>query len=103
MEVPRLGIGSELWLPAYPTATATWDPGVCILGAGSYQCLEDRREVRLERKPGFNPELSVWAQEIHEGKAFATVWRSLAGKIQSRSWDVCCLNARVAGKRISGQ
>ena len=25
-EVPRLGVESELQLPAYPTATATWDP-----------------------------------------------------------------------------
>ena len=25
MEVPRLGVKSELWLPAYTTATATWD------------------------------------------------------------------------------
>ena len=26
MEVPRLGIELELQLPAYTTATATWDP-----------------------------------------------------------------------------
>ena len=26
MEVPRLGVESELRLPAYTTATATWDP-----------------------------------------------------------------------------
>ena len=25
MEVPRLGVESELQLPAYATATATWD------------------------------------------------------------------------------
>ena len=30
MEVPRLGVQSELQLPAYTTATAKWDPsGVC--------------------------------------------------------------------------
>ena len=29
MEFPRLGFKSELWLPAYVTATATQDPG-CI-------------------------------------------------------------------------
>ena len=30
MEVPRLGVGWELQLPAYTTATATWDPShVC--------------------------------------------------------------------------
>ena len=29
-EVPRLGVESELWLLAYTTATATWDPShVC--------------------------------------------------------------------------
>ena len=27
MEVPRLGVKSELQLPAYTTATAMWDPG----------------------------------------------------------------------------
>ena len=26
MEVPRLGVELELQLPAYTTATATWDP-----------------------------------------------------------------------------
>ena len=26
MEVPRLGVHSELLLPTYTTATATWDP-----------------------------------------------------------------------------
>ena len=32
MEVPRLGVESELQLPAYTTATATWDPRhVCHL------------------------------------------------------------------------
>ena len=27
MEVPRLGVESELQLPAYTTVTAMWDPG----------------------------------------------------------------------------
>ena len=26
MEAPRLGVKSDLQLPAYTTATATWDP-----------------------------------------------------------------------------
>ena len=39
MEVPRLGIKSELQLPAYTTATATWDPSqVCYLHHSSWQC-----------------------------------------------------------------
>ena len=39
MEVPRLGIQSELWLPAYTTATATQDPSrVCGLHHSSQQC-----------------------------------------------------------------
>ena len=34
MEVPRLGVKSLLQLPAYVTATATWDPGhICDLAA----------------------------------------------------------------------
>ena len=31
MEVPRLGVKLELQLPAYTTATATWDPSLCLL------------------------------------------------------------------------
>ena len=39
MEVPRLGAESELQLPAYATATATWDPShVCDLHHSSCQC-----------------------------------------------------------------
>ena len=38
MEVPRLGVESELQLPAYTTATATWDPShVCDLHHSSLQ------------------------------------------------------------------
>ena len=30
MEIPRLGVKSELLLPAYTAATAMWDPsGIC--------------------------------------------------------------------------
>ena len=39
MEVPRQGVQSELQLPAYTTATATWDPScVCDLHYSSRQC-----------------------------------------------------------------
>ena len=39
MEVPRLGVKSELQLPAYTTATATWDPSrICSLHHSSWQC-----------------------------------------------------------------
>ena len=38
MEVPRLGVKSEQWLPAYATATATWDLNhVCDLHQSSRQ------------------------------------------------------------------
>ena len=38
MEVPRLAVKSELQLPAYITATATWDPShVCDLHRSSCQ------------------------------------------------------------------
>ena len=37
-EVPRLGVQLELQLPAYTTATATWDPSqVCKLHHSSWQ------------------------------------------------------------------
>ena len=39
MEVPRLGVESELQLLAYATATATWDPRhICDLHHSSWQC-----------------------------------------------------------------
>ena len=39
MEVPRLGIESELQLPAYTTATAMWDLShVCDLHHSSQKC-----------------------------------------------------------------
>ena len=39
MEVPRLGVKSELQLPAYTTATATQDPNpVCDLHHSSQHC-----------------------------------------------------------------
>ena len=38
MEVPRLGVESELQLPVYTTATATWDLSrICSLRHGSWQ------------------------------------------------------------------
>ena len=40
MEVPRLGVASELQLPAYTTATAMWDLSlICDLGHSSQQCM----------------------------------------------------------------
>ena len=39
MEIPRLGVESELQLPACATATTTWDPShVCNLHYSSLQC-----------------------------------------------------------------
>ena len=39
MQVPRLGVKSELQLPVYNTATTTWDPiCVCNLHQSSQQC-----------------------------------------------------------------
>ena len=47
MEVPRLGVRSELWLPAYTTATATSDLScVCDLHHSSQQCLNPQSEAR---------------------------------------------------------
>ena len=49
MEVPRLGVESELQLPPYTTAPATWDPShVCDLYHRSRQrwILNPRREAR---------------------------------------------------------
>ena len=39
MEIPSLAVESELQLPAYATATATWDPSpICDLYHSSQQC-----------------------------------------------------------------
>ena len=39
MEFPRIGVQSELQLPAYTTAIAVWDPiRVCDLHHNSWQC-----------------------------------------------------------------
>ena len=39
IEIPRLGVELEQKLPAYTTATATWDPRyVCKLHHSSWQC-----------------------------------------------------------------
>ena len=49
MEVPRLGVKSELQLQAYATATETWDPSsICSLHHSSQQCQipDPLREVR---------------------------------------------------------
>ena len=49
MEVPRLGVQSELQLPAYATATATPDPSwVCDLhhSSGQHQILNPLNEAR---------------------------------------------------------
>ena len=49
MEVPRLGVKSELQLPAYATATATRDQSpVCDLHHSSQQCwiLNPLKEAR---------------------------------------------------------
>ena len=38
MEIPKLGVKSELQLPAYTTATATWDPScICDLCRSFHQ------------------------------------------------------------------
>ena len=49
IEVPRLGVKLELQLPAYTTATTTWDPShICNLHRSSRQCriLNPLREAR---------------------------------------------------------
>ena len=49
MGVPRIGVKSELPLPAYTTATATWEPScICDLCHSSQQCQipDQLRETR---------------------------------------------------------
>ena len=57
IEVPRLGVKSELQLPVYTTATATWDPScICDLPHSSWQCwIPDQHCLR----PGIKP-ASSW-------------------------------------------
>ena len=49
MEVPRLGVELELWLPAYATTTATPDPSHVIdlyHSSGQHQILNPLTEAR---------------------------------------------------------
>ena len=66
MEVPRLGVESELHLWAYTITTATWDPShICNLCHSSWQC-----RILNPLKPGIKPTSSwilVW---------FITCWPS---------------------------
>ena len=56
MEVPRLGVKSELQLPAYSTATATQDPShVCNIHHSSQQC----QTLTQWAGPGIKP-ISSW-------------------------------------------
>ena len=62
MEVPRLGVESELQLPAYATATATPDPScVCDLHHSLRQCSilnplgKDRDQTRILRETTSGP------------------------------------------------
>jgi len=58
VEVPRLGVQSELQPPAYTTATAVWDPScICNLHNSSWQhqilnpLSEARDQTRILRNP----------------------------------------------------
>ena len=54
MEVPRLGVLSELYLPAYATATAMPDPScICSLHHNSQQC-----RILWPTEQGMEPEYS---------------------------------------------
>ena len=57
MEVPRLGVKSELQPPAYAIATATAmpDPSCCDLHQSSWQC----QILNLLTRPGIEP-VSSW-------------------------------------------
>ena len=47
MEVPRLGVEWELQLPAYATATVTWDPSsICDHSSWQHQILNPLSEAR---------------------------------------------------------
>ena len=51
MEVPMMGVESELQLPAYATTTAMWDPGhICEIHHSSQQCwiLNPLHEARYQ-------------------------------------------------------
>ena len=69
-EVPRLGVESELQLPAYATATATPDPScICDLRHSSQQCLilnplseaRDQALILMDTSPVLNQLLTSGA------------------------------------------
>ena len=79
MEVPRLGVSSELPLPAYTTATATQDPSqICELHHSSQQLwiLNPLREARDRTRNLMVPSQMISTAPGHEstGAAKATKW-----------------------------
>ena len=70
MEVPRLGVQSELQLPAYAIATVKWDPSpICDLYHSSWQSQSLAHWV----SPGIKP-ASSW---IPVGFVIAEPWQEL--------------------------
>ena len=74
-EVPRLGVKSELQLPAYTTTIATWDPSwTCELHHSSWQrqILNPLNEARNQ-----TPNLMVPSQIRFRGTKTGTPWLPL--------------------------
>ena len=60
MEVPRLGVKSEIQMPAYTTAIATWDPScICDLHHSSQQC-QILNPLSEARGRTLNPTVPSW-------------------------------------------
>ena len=90
MEIPRLGIQSELQLPAYTTVTATWDLScVCSLHCSLWQ----HRILNPVSEPGMEPSSSWilvrfvthWATK-GTPSVYLFLWEHLSSIFRSFKW-----------------
>ena len=83
MEVPRLGVESELHWPAYTTATATWDPSrMCHLHHSSWQ----HQILNPLTRPGIKPRLTAEPQWEHQYSNKTTILNIKMYSIK----ELCC-------------
>jgi len=76
MEVPRLGVESELWSPAYARATATWDPRAV---SATYTTANGNiGSLTHWARPGIEPATS-WFHKIDFKEVYLKVTRNKVG------------------------
>ena len=102
MEVPRLGVESELQVPAYATDTAMWDPsGICDLHCSSQQCriLNPLSEAR-DRTCILMDTSQVCKPQSHNGK-FLFYFNNFKVKKEREIWSLTMDSLRSTALCVS--